>query len=298
MTQVGYYLAELIEQTQANYRDYAPEDVKRLKGLFKAIKSAMCFQLPKDGILFEDNPTLVGIPLDAEGFARPAYPTIVLEFDITLTDNSIEQVVVIVMDNPQIELADGRVGGAVCIPAFKHVGHGNWRTPAFGYILPYDTLGVSKDTGWVHNIGLFPIMPHAAQMVAENAGMGDDVMGFMEGLYQETTCHYVRGYLHLCGALGAHEVTFDDIEPNAATNKMRRARGKMPLFTYKVLTIGKKKPKSRRLGGTHASPRSHLRRGHYRTNSKGVRHWVQPCMVKGETDGFVHKDYIVEGAQA
>ena len=76
---------------------------------------------------------------------------------------------------------------------------------------------------------------------------------------------------------------------------MRRAQGKAPLYTYKVLTIGKKKPKSRRLGGTHASPRSHLRRGYYRTSQKGIRHWVQPCMVKGGTDGFVHKDYRVEG---
>ena len=289
-------MTELIEQTQANYRDYAPEDVKRLKSLFKATKSAMCFQLPKDGILFENNPRLDGIPLDAEGFARPAYQVVALEFDLTLVDNSIEQVVVIVMDNPTLKLADGRVGGAMCIPTFKTVGHGNWKTPMYGYILPYDNLGVNKDTGWIHNIGLFPVMPYAVQMVAENAGMGGDVTGFMEDVYREDTCHYVRGYLQLCGALGAHEVTFDDIEPDKNKNKMRRARGKMPLFTYKVLTIGKKKRKSRHLGGTHASPRSHLRRGHYRTSPKGVRYWVQPCMVKGETEGFVHKDYVVEGA--
>ena len=85
------------------------------------------------------------------------------------------------------------------------------------------------------------------------------------------------------------------IEPDEAKNRMRRARGKAPLFTYKVLTIGKKKRKSQHQGGTHASPRSHLRRGYYRTSKHGVRHWVQPCMVKGETPGFVHKDYKVEG---
>jgi hypothetical protein len=102
-------------------------------------------------------------------------------------------------------------------------------------------------------------------------------------------------YKEFCRVLHEHEVTFNDVEPDAAKNKMRRARGKVPLFTYKVLTIGKPKRKSRHLGGTHASPRSHLRRGYYRTSRNGVRHWVQPCMVKGETDGFVHKDYKVEG---
>jgi hypothetical protein len=105
----------------------------------------------------------------------------------------------------------------------------------------------------------------------------------------------VNAYLDFCYVLHNHEVTYDETEPDTAKNRFRRARGKAPLFTYKVLTIGKKKRKSQHLGGTHASPRSHLRRGHYRTSSKGARYWVQPCMVKGETDGFVHKDYVVEG---
>lgn len=104
----------------------------------------------------------------------------------------------------------------------------------------------------------------------------------------------VNAYIDFCYALHTHQIAYEDIEPDKAKNKMRRARGKAPLFTYKVLTIGKKKRKSAHLGGTHASPRSHLRRGHYRTSKSGKRYWVQPCMVKGETPGFVHKDYKVE----
>jgi hypothetical protein len=105
----------------------------------------------------------------------------------------------------------------------------------------------------------------------------------------------MNAYIDFCYVLHHNEVTLDDVLPDKAKNKMRRALGKTPLFTYKVLTIGKKKRKSQHLGGTHASPRSHLRRGYYRTSQNGVRHWVQPCMVKGDTDGFVHKDYKVEG---
>lgn len=107
----------------------------------------------------------------------------------------------------------------------------------------------------------------------------------------------VNAYVDFCYALHTREVTFNDVEPDVAKNRMRRARGKVPLFTYKVLTIGKKKRKARHLGGTHASPRSHLRRGYYRTSKNGLRHWVQPCMVKGNTDGFVHKDYRVEAPE-
>jgi hypothetical protein len=93
-----------------------------------------------------------------------------------------------------------------------------------------------------------------------------------------------------------HNVTTEDIEPDAKAARSRRIRGKAPLYTYKTLTIGA--PKARQVvrgGGTHASPRSHLRRGFYRTSPKGVRHWVNATMVMGETPGFVHKDYQVEG---
>jgi hypothetical protein len=91
-----------------------------------------------------------------------------------------------------------------------------------------------------------------------------------------------------------YHLTTEDIAASERLNRKRAKQGKAPLFAYKVLTIGKKKRKSAHRGGTHASPRSHLRRGYYRTSKNGVKHWVQPCMVKGETPGFVHKDYKVE----
>ena len=102
-------------------------------------------------------------------------------------------------------------------------------------------------------------------------------------------------YARLCAVLENNHVETHDVEPDAKENRIRRIRGKAPLYTYKTLTIGA--PKTRQVGvgrGTHASPRSHLRRGFYRTSKNGVRHWVQATMVKGETPGFVHKDYQVE----
>ena len=105
----------------------------------------------------------------------------------------------------------------------------------------------------------------------------------------------MNAYIDFCYVLHNNEITLDDVVPDKTKNQFRRARGKAPLFTYKVLTIGKPKRKSKHLGGTHASPRSHLRRGYYRTSRNGIHHWVQPCMVKGDIDGFVHKDYKVEG---
>jgi hypothetical protein len=299
--QPGYYLTDFLDNMKKHMRQHSPADVKRMERLAKDVKSAVCFQLPTNGILLKDDEELKNTPLDVEGFTRPPYPTIALEFDFVFPSGELEHVVLIMIDQPDTFAADGRKGGVYCIPTATTDATKEWKVPTFGFLLPYTDFGTWTDSdgsGWIQNVGMSPMLPDAMQELANMNNKGDKVEDFMQEMYEDEIVFYVRGYLHLCATLGLHEVSFTDIEPHKGRNKMRRAQGKAPLYTYKVLTIGKKKPKSRRLGGTHASPRSHLRRGYYRTSQKGVRHWVQPCMVKGETEGFVHKDYRVEGVQA
>lgn len=119
----------------------------------------------------------------------------------------------------------------------------------------------------------------------------------MEGRALELNSYkpVVRFYAAVCQILANHHVELQDVPPDAKENRRRKIRGKVPLYTYKTLVIGA--PKKRQSGagaGTHASPRTHLRRGYYRTSKKGVRHWVQACVVKGETPGVVHKEYRVK----
>jgi hypothetical protein len=106
-------------------------------------------------------------------------------------------------------------------------------------------------------------------------------------------------YGNLCTVLESHHVEMTDVPPDDKENRIRRIRGQAPLFTYKTLVIGelKSKTKATKGGGTHASPRSHLRRGHYRTGKNGNRYWVSAAFVNG-APGFVHKDYELKiGAQ-
>lgn len=81
--------------------------------------------------------------------------------------------------------------------------------------------------------------------------------------------------------------------PSPALNKARLRRGKQPLFSTWTLSISI--PKERRdfvaLGGSHASPRVHLRRGHPREYKPGLWTWVQPCAVGAKENGMIHKDY-------
>lgn len=95
-------------------------------------------------------------------------------------------------------------------------------------------------------------------------------------------------------AMAEYETEIIDQKPDDRQRKLRRMRGKKPLFTYKVITItGKRKVSKEGKGGTHASPVTHLRRGHWRHYKSGKRAWVEAMVVNGK-DGIVAKDYKVE----
>lgn len=51
-------------------------------------------------------------------------------------------------------------------------------------------------------------------------------------------------------------------------------------------------------GGTHASPRWHIRRGHWRQMGDGRRVFVRQCEVGDPTHGGIVKDYAVEAKAA
>lgn len=80
-----------------------------------------------------------------------------------------------------------------------------------------------------------------------------------------------------------------------ATNRKRISKGKKPLIEFKTAVIeGKKTVMSSTPHGTHASPRLHWRRGHWRTMSKsGKKTWIAPMEVGDEANGRVIKTYAI-----
>lgn len=103
------------------------------------------------------------------------------------------------------------------------------------------------------------------------------------GIYFSTVAAFLS-VLNCCN------VAKKEINPPEKVQKKRQKKGKQPIWSYWVLEL---KPTSRSgeaQGGTHASPRVHLRRGHVREYRPGEYTWVQPCVV-GQGNGIVHKDY-------
>ena len=75
-------------------------------------------------------------------------------------------------------------------------------------------------------------------------------------------------------------------------NAKRKAKGKPALtFDWHTVTIEPSKPKNDPQGGTHASPRRHQARGHWRTYKSGKKGWVKECWKGDASKGTVFKDY-------
>lgn len=78
-------------------------------------------------------------------------------------------------------------------------------------------------------------------------------------------------------------------------NPSRAKRGKRPLFEWETVVIKPHEPRVS-LGGTHASPKPHDRRGHQRRYKSGKVVYVRPHTInkhKIPTEGFIHHDYKV-----
>lgn len=85
---------------------------------------------------------------------------------------------------------------------------------------------------------------------------------------------------------------------NQAVPQMRRrklARAGVTGWDWHLVNFDPQelKPKSPPLGGTHATPRWHIRRGHWRTLADGRRVFVRECEVGDKSRGGVVKDYEV-----
>lgn len=86
-------------------------------------------------------------------------------------------------------------------------------------------------------------------------------------------------------------------QPIKRANWEKKIRqGKVPTYDWTTITIEPSKPKGPDQGGTHASPRWHERRGHWRTMKKtGKRVWVKNCEVGDKSLGAVFHDYKIAG---
>lgn len=84
-------------------------------------------------------------------------------------------------------------------------------------------------------------------------------------------------------------------EKEIAVNKKRLRNNKKPTIEFKLITVdGKKRdPVPAIPRDTHAPPRQHWRRGHWRHYSSGKTVFINPMLVGDEKNGKIIKDYAI-----
>lgn len=88
---------------------------------------------------------------------------------------------------------------------------------------------------------------------------------------------------------------------NAAVNAKRRRKGKRPFFEWSTVEIKPRVQANEPAGGTHASPKPHMRRGHVRKLKSGRIVNVKSMIVnkhKMPEQGFIFHDYKVAHMEA
>lgn len=108
----------------------------------------------------------------------------------------------------------------------------------------------------------------------------------------------VRGLIATVGAwlqaLQPGQSAYKPEPRKSLINSKRKAKGLGPvLFDWHTVTVQPSKPKGDGKGGTHATPRLHDRRGHWRNHPSGKRVWVRDCKVGDASKGIIFKDYKV-----
>lgn len=102
----------------------------------------------------------------------------------------------------------------------------------------------------------------------------------------------VSSVVALCVMAGLDNVTTETVEPSARQNAKLKSRGKLPLYSYKILNVDGERWESNGFdSGDGQGYRSHLRRGHIRRLADGRAVWVRATYVHGRVAGFVDKDY-------
>lgn len=147
----------------------------------------------------------------------------------------------------------------------------------------HESVGVA---GFVFGDTMIDINPFIYMEKDEGIGV------YPEGATKQQTTMMALGIIQtLLGRLEAPQTAYKPTVKQSFTNRRKIAQGKKPSYDWRTVTVLPRE-RSDSQGGTHASPRAHDRRGHWRT-LKTKRVWVKPCRVGDPAQGQVFHDYRV-----
>lgn len=279
-------------------------DAQSYNRLADTIKKAVHFQLPEGGKIFGDN--LKGIAGKGKDLEIP-FPVITVSYDVGEEVKGIDSPYQTMISRKRCAVAWDHEGKIYMVSVFEDATLKNgWRPAMIGAAFekskwqpnPEDefvmapsknAINEHKPRTLFHPLIILPDeLELRAKLVGEQqaAQMGvddnDDIWSVFE-LIEALHCTNVRQSV----------VQNNDVVLNARRRRMK----KLPLYEVRALVIEapvEKAVKGVPLGGTHASPKEHLRRAHYRKLADGRMVKVRSTTVNPVSpDGVVDKTYVV-----
>ena len=116
---------------------------------------------------------------------------------------------------------------------------------------------------------------------------------------QENVLDVLQGIITRATALIMAEACTEEAQLSRLRRSMLGKHG-VSGWTYRIASLDPSKLRrvAEAQGGTHATPRWHIRRGHWRQLSDGRRVFVRECQVGDASRGGVVKDYQVQLSEA
>jgi hypothetical protein len=276
-----YYATHVIEFLQGlvPQNRNLPDRVNNLKYLAERLKSSIKFRLPEGGDLLQHPPKTNIKDILQKGPMRLPFPCICVEYD----------------SDPSI-VTDGVPYKKTVALAFESGDEGITVWP-FNYALktPFSDEGWMIFAGINFTLTTFKLVPLDDGMAQR---LAPEIRADIDEFVTRNFGNECLAIASLMAALACRNVSTIDIDPDPAFVKARKRRGKEPVYSYKVLHI--ETPLSSTagasIGGTHASPRIHLRRGHIRRLPSHTV-WVNACVVGNKERGILAKDYSLHHRQ-
>jgi len=241
------------------------QEKKHSTAMASVCEAAEHFLLPDNGILLADH-ELRALPSDEN--LRLPFPVIVLEYMVDYKEGGRGRMMNICVESPEKPMPE-----KITVFSWHFDGiQWYWNTPAN---VP---VKGALDTELTARGG--------RGMFTEEWG---DFMG--QQTQPEGSKHGVRVMLHLLNALACSNVESEVLPGRKKGPKHKKDA--LPFDDYRVLTVGGETGHATGggVGGSHRSPREHLRRGHI-VRPEGRRpYWRNATVVNAGVGGRVDKDY-------
>ena len=269
--------------------DLGPEDARTkqyVNAIIAVLRSSHKFTVPNDGAIFD-----LAVTQEMIESVRLPFASIVVEYDSSpreaLSDGDVYSPKRIAMAHEVVRYGTAGILVMSC-SFFPEDGPppNGWVPHPCGLFFPTEKTGLFE----LHGAEVIPMGEAADRIISKIGRKAAAELAFRDYISE------TRAIFQLCAALACTNVSTEVVRPN---REARESRPASPLFDYHVLMIqpGAERHPSEDRGGSHASPRTHLRRGHIRRLSTGPRIWVNSCVVSPGAIGTVNKDYAIGKAK-